>query len=581
MPDVVEPPRTVADLATDDRRVVQTFLDSGPERAGLVEPGSFSLAVVGADGRPRWTSEAFAGLVGDASSAPDCRALIAKAAASGRASGLVATPDRGAVVVEARSPRSPAEWPLSIEARCALDEAEDRFLLVAFAPSRAPGVALVSAVALGLAPREADLAAALLEAPNLRVAAQRVGMSEETAKDALSRACRKAGVRGASELVGRLLDLSCGAEEIELDAIAATLGLTPAEARVAIAAGRGDSVEATAGALGLSASTVKTYRKVIFAKTGASRDRDLRRLVAEASGLSRLAGASEIVLDDRAAGERLRVVARPDGRRVALIDYGPASGAPVVVMHGFTTGRRLPAVFVRRLQADGWRPLVVQRPGFGLTDPGHGDFLATGAEDMAAVLASLNAERLAFIARDGGVATAVAFAERHPDALSRGVLLNPKSTRDRPPGGETFVSAVARLLLARPAIIGIVAEAARQRSAGQSVRALLNRLGSGLEVDRLAAERPEVANHLMRDVQGLLARTSRGPVDELRLYADGWSVPSHLAGGPWRVAWGATMWSAEEARRWEDAGAETRVIDGLGLLPAYTHADALAELLAV
>ena len=304
---VMPPALPIDDLTIDDRRVVQTLLASGPERAGLVEPGSFSLAVAASDGRVRWASAAFSALVGEATAAPDCRALIAKAATSGRASGLVATPARGAVIVTARSPRFAGEWPLAPEAKRALGEADDRFLLVAFAPSRAPGVALVSAVALGLAPREADLAAALLEAPNFRVAAQRVGMSIETAKDALARACRKAGVRGASELVGRLLDLSCGAEAIEPDAIAATLGLTPAEARVAIAAGRGESVEATATSLGLSESTVKTYRKTIFAKTGASRDRDLRRLVAEASGLGRLAGASEIVLDDRAAGERLRV----------------------------------------------------------------------------------------------------------------------------------------------------------------------------------------------------------------------------------------------------------------------------------
>ena len=575
----MQPSLPIADLTTDDRRVVQTLLDSGPERAGLVEPGSFSLAVAGADGRLRWASKAFADLVGDATSAPDCRTLIAKAAASGRASGLVATPTRGPVIVEARAPGSAGEWPLVAEARRSLAENDDRFLLVAFAPSRAPGVALVSAVALGLAPREADLAAALLEAPNLRVAAQRVGMSAETAKDALARACRKAGVRGASELVGRLLDLSCGAEAIEPDAIAATLGLTPAESRVAIAAGRGESVEATATSLGLSESTVKTYRKTIFAKTGASRDRDLRRLVAEASGLGRLSGASEIVLDDRAAGERLRVVARPSGRRVALIDYGPARGVPAAIMHGFTTGRRLPPEFVRRLQADGWRPIVIQRPGFGLTDPAHGDFLATGAEDMAAVLAALGAETLAVLARDGGVATALAFAEQHPGALARGVLLNPKSTRDRPPSGETFVATLARLLLAQPGIIGIVAEAARQRSGSQGGRALLNRLGAGVEGDRRAAERPEVADHLLRDVQGLLARTSRGPVDELRVYADGWAPPPRLPGGPWRVAWGGAMGSTDEAGAWEAAGAETSVIEGLGLIPAYTHAEAVAALL--
>jgi hypothetical protein len=68
-------------------------------------------------------------------------------------------------------------------------------------------------------------------------------------------------------------------------------------------------------------------------------------------------------------------------------------------------------------------------------------------------------------------------------------------------------------------------------------------------------------------------------VDELRVYADGWTPPPRLPGKPWRVAWGGTMGSADEAAAWEAAGAETRVIEGLGLIPAYTHGEAVAALL--
>ena len=170
-------------------------------------------------------------------------------------------------------------------------------------------------------------------------------------------------------------------------------------------------------------------------------------------------------------------------------------------MHGFTTGRRLPPAFVKRLQADGRRPIVIQRPGFGLTDPAAEDYLTTGADDMAAVLATLNAETLPIMARDGGVAMALTFAERHPRAAARGVLINPKSPRDRPPDGQTFVATIGRLMLSQPAVIAMVGEAARQRSGSQGARALLNRLGSGLESDRVAAQDPEIANHLLRDVQ--------------------------------------------------------------------------------
>ncbi|MDZ4055037.1 MAG: hypothetical protein U1E24_17480, partial [Phenylobacterium sp.] len=51
-------------------------------------------------------------------------------------------------------------------------------------------------------------------------------------------------------------------------------------------------------------------------------------------------------------GGRLRVVNSLDGaRRIALIDYGPYDGQPLLVFHGAAAGRRLPEVFRERLVA--------------------------------------------------------------------------------------------------------------------------------------------------------------------------------------------------------------------------------------
>ncbi len=565
----------------DGAGVLQELLSGvGEARADLVGPGSFSMAVVTAEGAARWIDPSFRALIGDVADSVACRRLIAEARRSGRAAGLVASLDRGAVVVEARARSQTGAWPLAAEIQAGLAEVGERLLLVAFAPSRDRGLALVASATLGLTPREADLAAALLEAPTLEVAASRVGMSVDTAKDALERAGRRIGVRGASELVGRLLDLTCGpADNNELSA-GETLGLTKAETRIAHAVSQGWTVARTADALGLSRSTVKSHRKTIFAKTGASRDRDLRRLFLEASRLDALKGVSEVLLEDRGAGERLRVVARSGGRRVAFMDYGPASGRPLMVMHGFTTGRRLPAPFVARLQRDGWRPLVIQRPGFGLTDPASSNFLVEAAEDMIGVLDRLGEERLALLARDGGVATALTFTDRYPDRFVRGALVNPRSTRERPVHGFSAIGALSAMLMRQPVLIAAAAEALRRRTAGAHTRTLLARLYSDLETDGLADGRPDIVDHVVRDVQAMSARTARGLIDELRVYAEGWRIPNDLAGATWRVAWGTRMWSAPESVVWSAAGAETRLIDGLGLLGAYTHPDALADLLA-
>jgi DNA-binding CsgD family transcriptional regulator len=57
-------------------------------------------------------------------------------------------------------------------------------------------------------------------------------------------------------------------------------GLTPAEARVALAASSGLTIPETAHRLGLSPNTIKTHLRKVFAKTGTSRQTELARLMA-------------------------------------------------------------------------------------------------------------------------------------------------------------------------------------------------------------------------------------------------------------------------------------------------------------
>jgi pimeloyl-ACP methyl ester carboxylesterase/DNA-binding CsgD family transcriptional regulator len=520
----------------------------------------------------------FEELVGDPTGQAECRDLIRRARRDGAAIGVVATPAKGSIIVEARSGVAGAVWPLPAEARQAAGE--DAILMVVFAPSKSPGLMQWAANALGLTPREADLAAALLEAPSVAVAATRAGMSLESAKDRLESACRRTGARNASDLIGKLLDVACGRGDAGETTLCEVFGLTAAEARVGAGVARGETVERTAARLSLSPSTVKTYRKAVFAKAGVTRDRDFRRLAAEAERLAALKGSAELLVDHRATGEQLRIAPRPDGRRVALIDYGPASNAALLVMHGFTIGRRLPLELVGRLQKDGWRPVVIQRPGFGLTDPPSRDYLAEGADDMAGVLGALGADRAAILARDGGIATALTFAERHSSRLSFGVLLNPRATRDRPPLGEAFITSLSRALLSQPRLVAAVSEAVRPRTSVSSIRALFNRLDLGVEADRKAGARADVADHVARDYQAMMARSTRGLFDELHIFAEGWRPPDVLPGGPWRVAWGSVSWNDDVAKAWVRRGAEVVRIEGLGLMSAYTHAAELADLLS-
>ncbi len=546
-------------------------------RFALVEPGSFLIAVVSSDGQLLWSDLGFTEVVGDFSESADCRRLINRSRKAGRATGLVVTPSRGTLVVQVCSVSGGVSWPLPAEGLAALSPGAA--LVVAFAPSRSGDLARETAETLGLAPREADLSIALLEAPSLQLAAARVGMSRATAKDALARACRRVGARNASELVSRLLDVACGEQSVDAGAVGSLLGLTPTEASVAAASALGETMAETARRLELAEGTVKSYRKAIYAKLGVTRDRDLRRLVTEASRAVVLEGMDEIVRDDRAKGERLRLIRRPDDRRVAYIDYGPARGRPLMVTHGHSDWRRLPIGFVERLHRDGWRPIVVQRPGFGLTSPATRDYLADGADDMAAVLDAAGGERVTVFSRGPSFPTALAFAERHPRRFERGVVANPHPSRRHPPEGGAMLFNMTRLLTRHPRMISFVIQQALQHSTTRSLRAMIERLYAEAE-DELPPDRPDIVAHQVGDVQALYARTTRGVLDELSLYARGWSTPQDFAVGPWRIAISKDSWSRAEAESCVRLpGYERREIEGVVVLRAYTDPDSLADLL--
>jgi DNA-binding CsgD family transcriptional regulator len=67
--------------------------------------------------------------------------------------------------------------------------------------------------------------------------------------------------------------------------LASSFGLTPAEARVAVAAAEGLSDKQVARQNGTSLATVRTQLQKVYAKTGAARRADLVQLLSSSPGL--------------------------------------------------------------------------------------------------------------------------------------------------------------------------------------------------------------------------------------------------------------------------------------------------------
>jgi pimeloyl-ACP methyl ester carboxylesterase/DNA-binding CsgD family transcriptional regulator len=563
--------------------------DRGGVPAVAIRDAMLAFAVVGPDGAIRAADAAFPLQAG--SLPPSIAALLRQARGGEPAFGVVESSSGAVIAICAAKAAAAAAWPLGAPIRAALG-APAQVVLMAFRPPGHADIARQAAATFGLSVLEARAATALLEAPSIEVVASRLGVGPATARGALNGAMRKVGVRRTPALARRMIELICAAPptadppvDVDGDVLGEVMDLTPAQARVARLSARGATIADVARDAGLSPQTVKSHLHSIFGKAGVGRAKDLGRLDVELRTLQALACAGEVVAFPEEAEGRLRIVARrEDGRRVAFIDYGGRRGArPLLVFHALASGRTLPPGLAARLRAAGYRAIIPQRPGYGLTDPhGRDDYLSTAADDVAAILDALKLAQADLFARDIAAAATVALAQRHPERLGRVLLLNPETPYVPHRARPYAISAAAHLLQKHPEITGPFFEVLRRQTrTARLARLVVESFRNGAPSDVEAVHTPEILGWMVRDMQAMVARSMRGPVSERLAYADGWRPPTVAGGGAWTIARSRELGGVRAGAWWSElAGA--RVIEAPvgGLLLAASHPQALVGLLA-
>jgi DNA-binding CsgD family transcriptional regulator/pimeloyl-ACP methyl ester carboxylesterase len=581
----VWPESNVADV---ERRHIQRVLDaiggldSDAAPVAILPTSALAFAVIDKRGAMRGCDASFAALaLGDVDVGPISR-LLTRAKRRGTALGLAETASGAVIALCAASPLNARAWPLTEALRCTLDRAAEPMVLMAFAAERASQLAFEAVAMFGLSELEARIAVALLEAPTLDIAANRVGVGRETARDALAGAMRKMGVRRTPMLVRRLTDLiHDGTVSEEGEPLAEALDLTAGEARVTRLTADGATTADVAATLGVKPETVKSHLRSAFSKVGVSRAKDLGRLDVEMRTLRALSRAREVVPRPEQTDGKLRMIVQPDGRRVAFIDYGPPGGHLLLVCHALASGRTLPPNLAGPLRAAGFRPVVPQRPGFGLTDPPLGDYLPASADDMAAILTALKRGSADVLARDIATAAVLTFAEMHPRLLGRVVLLNPEPQLRTDKSRSYAIPAAARILQRHPELTATFFESLRRQTRTERLAALLlETFKAGAPSDIAGLRDPERLDWMVRDIQAMVACSVVGIVQERLVYAGGWSPPATVGGDRWTVACCVELGKREPEAWWNLLpNFRFEAIEEGGLLTPVTHPDTVLRLL--
>lgn len=138
------------------------------------------------------------------------------------------------------------------------------------------------------------------------------------------------------------------------------------------------------------------------------------------------------------ATRELPALTRPDGRRLAVCETGPA-GAPIAALylHG-TGGSRLEVgAYAAAAQDAGVRLVAWDRPSHGGSARQIGRALLDVVPDLAAVAAEVGVARPAVLGLSGGGTHVVAIAATAPELIRRAVAINPG-----PPSDDAMIAAL-------------------------------------------------------------------------------------------------------------------------------------------
>jgi pimeloyl-ACP methyl ester carboxylesterase/DNA-binding CsgD family transcriptional regulator len=400
----------------------------------------------------------------------------------------------------------------------------------------------------------------------------------------------RAGAKKRTILIDRVLGLSFGvAAEGELGrgVLRDAWGLTPRQMHLAAAVAAGATREEAAVGTGVSGAVAKKELSSVFLTLGVSSGAELSAFLAEASALSALVAASGGDVAAPADGvEPTALTPRPAARgMIAYSDYGPKGGEPTLVLHSSSASRPAPTRLVKALQARGFRPFAIDRPGFGLTDwiEAPGDPFAKACDDVRTICDKLRFPRIDVVAR-GGAQVALHLAAQSPSLVGAVVLVapDPPSRISRPTSGA--LGAVKQAFQSNPALIEPLARLFVANIRASNVRDLMMKTVRSSPADLAVMADPQNVSDYCRGYRMFLAGRLKGYVREQSALVTQPDPPANPA-ARWDVLIGEQdpLHDPAETARYFRAllpAAEISTLADAGRFVVMSHAGLVADLLA-
>ena len=480
----------LADLPDEFSANVAQIADKATGGVVDLTPGSFASAACDAHGKLLAADQNFrAWLQG-----PDPLSAVVRNISPDRPHlAMVADDATGRpIAIAAGSRATAANWPLDPAIRTILENGGAAYAAIAFRPDQ--GAWRRATTAFGFTSAEARLVSALATTGDLKRASSSLDIAYDTARKLVASAMEKTSSPRQADLVRKVLGVAAGdlTAPSEVTRLFADLfGLTLTQARLARGIALGATRNQAAATIPVSTHRAKADLKAAYAACGVANAVELARIVAEVDVLAGLALACDVELNlGAAAYEPLRLIRRrwADGR-IAVVDHGPTRGQPLVIFHTMTMGRSISLRFVKELQSAGFRPILFERAGFGLSDAVDGEPHVSATSDLIDVLDTLEIAQATLLSRGGSTAVINA-AATVPNRIVGGVLLGagPPVSQDRQRRG--LLGLGKSILFDNPHLLESFAKLMFQRTSSSAIRRMMleSVKGSPSDIAALADE---------------------------------------------------------------------------------------------